>query len=174
MNESEDRLIECKLQLKGIQDSLDAVKVEKAKALAEMAEIEKKIEEAKRPKLRHGDYGKLSGGNSYFFNDSHGCNRPSERPFGIGQGGGGQQNADKQNPVIFGNIFDDLKAISEPLEKFEIADVYGDKLIVSRVHNQGLHFNISSTSGCARNALNFNEKQEAVLITNLRRMLRSR
>ena len=116
----QQKLAENKIKREQNAKDLAGAHAETAKLKEEMAEIESQLAEAKKPKLRHGDYGTLSGGGLYFFNDSHNCNPPSERPFGIGQAGGGQVNADEYGPVILGNIFDDLKARQENVREFEI------------------------------------------------------
>jgi hypothetical protein len=73
--------------------------------------------EKSKPKLRHGDYGYCGKPNIYnmYFVDG----RPV-RPFGISDNGG-QEFIDE--PIhefkAVGNIFDDLKALSEPLEEYE-------------------------------------------------------
>ncbi len=70
------------------------------------------------PKLRHGDYGyagKPSKNNMYFIDG-----RPV-RPFGISNDGGQEMiDAPYHQFKAVGNIFDDLKAMSEDVKEFKI------------------------------------------------------
>jgi hypothetical protein len=125
MNESEDRLKECKLQLKGIDDSLNAVKAEKAKALAEVADIEKKLAEAKRSELRHGDlrHGDLRHwpmASKGHYDGLWSITDTSDSEYGkqVWIDGAGREIKADGNPripdsVLMFNLIDDLKAISE-------------------------------------------------------------
>jgi hypothetical protein len=123
MNESEDRLIECKLQLKGIDDALDAVKAEKAKALAEVAEIEKKIEEAKRRMMRSGDM---------FYSCNNGkpvlITKSAPNAEGVFENGS-MAFFDRDyyiKTVVMLNGFDDLKAMQEDVPSNEIFEFVTD------------------------------------------------
>ena len=84
---------------------------------------EKELAELEKPELRHGDYGVLHGGR-YFVNCDHSLHAREKRPFGISDYGGGQCGFDRYADDFekYGNIFDDLKAMSKPLTEFEIRD----------------------------------------------------
>lgn len=94
---------------------------EKVKRLADSSvnKLKAQLAEAEKPKLKSGDYGydchlfKIAPADPRVFLGEHhyGCN-------------GG--DCDK-TPLkfVYGNIFADLKALAEPLEEFEINDVYG-------------------------------------------------
>jgi len=103
------------------QASLYAVDVDLASIQAnkvmledEKEELEKQLREAKEPKLRNGDYG---------INESDGSEfvltlQSSQNKFFYSDGGG-EIDALKHasDHVIYGNIFDDLKAMQENVEE---------------------------------------------------------
>ncbi len=123
-----------------------------------------------KPELRHGDYGRITStvgdedgiviADGQHELDFYGDDRNS--PF--------VKNMIHREVSVLGNIFDDLKAISEPLTEFEIMDARGDKLVVTINMSNELHFKIKPSGNFADNCLAFDSKAAKELILNLRRL----
>lgn len=117
---------------------------------AGIAKIEKV--EAEKPKLRHGDYGIGPAGpwcrvHGSTWWDTKDCSGPSH------------QDADVFIPYRLGNIFDDLKAMAEPLEEF-VERGFNHHIH----HSDKLHGSIMMRSSC------YSIKQLEEYIMKLRRM----
>ena len=86
-----------------------------------MADVEKELAEAEKPELRHGDWWIKEGvGINIFLKEHVGARREfvATKDFVLTNIG-----SDYNGEPILGNIFDDLKALSEPLLSFQ-ADVH--------------------------------------------------
>ena len=92
-----------------------------------MDKAKKDLEALDKPELRHGDYGISSQGVGTIVM-GNGTQAIDHRGDGatcdIGRRQGGKYATDS-NSRLLGNIFDDLAAISEPLEEFETKDSDG-------------------------------------------------
>jgi len=124
----------------------------------EIERLEGLIKEEAKPKLRHGDC--IFGKNSkrwYFYNKSE--------DFAIGEDGG-QCDATlhfKDTPVAL-NTFDHLKAMSEPLEEFEVPS-----LIPTLKQKAGAHISadgkgicLDFESGCGTVRFDFDKTTEYI------------
>ncbi len=88
--------------------------------------------EEKKPELRHGDYGHHPEyGNAVFINPAR-CDNKGE--FELEDGGYCSIDI-RRDFVIFGNIFDDLKAQGEDLEEFEVKSTSS---LIRFVQDQGV------------------------------------
>ena len=84
-----------------------------AEANKEVDRLAKELAEAEKPvKLRHGDYG-FVGTDGILVTDGRNDERQDYNNFGI-------VGEYLEAKGVLGNIFDDLKAISKPLEEFEV------------------------------------------------------
>lgn len=89
-----------------------------------VAALEAQLAEAEKPELRHGNYGQFADKSALlltFWNSDE--NKMQYAYKGSEDGEEGIYEADEGEGVWFGNIFDDLKALSEPLYNFT-ADVH--------------------------------------------------
>ena len=104
-----------------IYEDIESLKVNYNKTTKDIAELNAKIADEAKPKLRHGDYGRLHS-------------TVNDHAFGIALSVGGKlsfydtstklpYSTDVKNrkATIFSNIFDDLKARQEDVTKFEIS-----------------------------------------------------
>lgn len=98
---------------------LNKAKCIHAEASELIADLEKELTEAEKPKpLEHGDCG-WSGdsGYPYIVQNNH-----DRKDYGMGEKGGQIKISETGFKVAF-NAFADLKAISEPLEEFKFNDL---------------------------------------------------
>ena len=105
---------------KRIERDITAIKTCITNYEADLAEAEKELAELEKPELKHGDYGiRNIDKESCLIMDSRNnegslCIRTND------DNGGECVMPSKRNTNVLGNIFDDLKALSEPLEEFVI------------------------------------------------------
>ena len=140
---------------------------------ASRSDIARKIEvlraelaEAKKPKLRHGDYG--------IGNSTMRIALWDERERKLTQGGCNTfpcGDSYLKPSSILGNIFDDLKALQEPLKEFEI-DGSGYKLTAKAQPNSDILLSIAGY-GEDRISTFIPLKRIPKLILNLRRVERT-
>ena len=102
-----------------LEAQIEQNQTERELLIKEGQRLHAELEEVTKPDLRHGDYGtgrsgdnapyfRLNAGNNIY--NEHGVKNPSGRA--------------AQKDVWLGNIFADLKMLSEPLEKFEVSGQY--------------------------------------------------
>lgn len=106
-----------KEELQAKRDELQKHSLETVERLSQLdIEIEALLAEESKPKLRHGDYGTSEYGNCprLYIRDKDGMNWCSGEELKYGLTGNGTDN------TILGNIFDDLTALQEDVESFEI------------------------------------------------------
>ncbi len=113
--------------IKEIEDSIIANKASRVILEASLAESKAKLAELDKPELRHGDYG--------FDKDDDGCMvlqlHDGDSGKTLHESHAGSRYAYVNEPkgdafvpkVKLGNIFDDLKALAEPLEEFQICNI---------------------------------------------------
>lgn len=109
-----------------LRETLKDLQTLKTRLSTSIGNLEAQLTEPEKPKLRHGDYGrsKSSDGKAV-----------DPRIYANGHSWGlvGSDHCD-ETPLyyVFGNIFDDLKALAaEPLEEFEI----GENIKLSKGHS---------------------------------------
>jgi hypothetical protein len=114
---------------RAIFDDIESLRRNEEKADKEIAEILADIEAAKKPKLRHGDYG--FGGNwESSTNENFIYTEQTDGGKAFYESGMGQINVIHSKHSVFGNIFDDLKASQEDVTEFKVKDIDGDTLTV--------------------------------------------
>jgi len=128
-------MTEKEIAEKMIRDGKEAL----ASALAMIASAEAELAEIDKPKLRHGDYGYSQKEKPCIMiadwdDDVLFCGNRS-------MGKKGQITS--RCSVILGNIFDDLKAMAEPLEEFDIRCTANKRDIIS-AHFDGEHIQMSN------------------------------
>ena len=82
------------------------------------------LAEEKKPELRHGNYGINDNGKKFIILD--GVIHWEEDSYPDGQRISALPNPTIRPELILGNLFDDLKAMSEPLTEFEIRNTESD------------------------------------------------
>ena len=92
---------------------------------AEITELESHLAEAEKPKLKHGDYGHDEDGGDRFVVIEQSTLFGSPKAFYANQNGQVDVNESTVSRIRLGNIFDDLKALAEPLKEFEYGDITG-------------------------------------------------
>ncbi len=113
-----------------------------------------------KPELRHGDYGIGSNWQDKDI-DAFVYTRQGKVEKAFYSNGMGQINVTHAKHPILGNIFDDLKAIAEPLTEFEVGS---ECFKFNAVLSKNGRFNMS-TQGCWMNSVTFDE-----IVLNLRRL----
>jgi len=100
-----------------LEAKLEELKEHKQTTDDRIAELEQQIAEAKKPKLRHGDYGFggnwATGPNAFIYTDQsrNAEERESEKAYYDNRMG--QINVNHAKHPVLGNIFDDLAAMAE-------------------------------------------------------------
>jgi hypothetical protein len=140
---NEQKLAENKIKLGQNAKDLAGVQAETSKLKAEMAEIEAKLEEAKKPVLRHGDYGFGSNWDKQNIDAFIYTKQTTDNKTFYASGMGQVDTISSKHPVI-GNLFDDLKAMQTEVTECEVscerfggdkitATICGDKVIIDHV-----------------------------------------
>ncbi len=123
--DTEAKLKEVEVKLE--QNAADMRAIEGAAAVIglEITNLKATLAEEQKPKLRHGDYGYSDRNNGNFLvlenNDDGLCYWDK----GFGLGAQIDTSDGRKHFVKSGNIFDDLKAMSEELEEFTVEDSIG-------------------------------------------------
>ncbi len=124
LEESIKKLAETMIKQEQNAVDIAAVQTLKDKLAEDITELERKIEESKKPELRHGDYGYAS-------------EEPELRLWVDCDDGLQWCNEDivkgtscDAHAVALGNIFDDLDALKEDVDGFEIKCGSGDSMII--------------------------------------------
>jgi len=107
-------IAEAQLRRNAITGDIESLTVSQIEADRDISRLKAELAEAKKPKLRHEDYGITTAGNPWikiredvFWLNEGSIESPTEMPLSYFSN-------------TFGNLGDDLKAIQEPLEEFSI------------------------------------------------------
>ena len=146
---------------KRIERDITAIKTCITNYKADLAEAEKELTELEKPELKHGDYGLTE----------RDCPRieliHNNESWHVGETGNMDNARVSNHPAdtILGNIFADLKALSEPLEEFELEN--GKHIAISgrwydsgnlRIH-QGTEFIVIAKKSIPEFILNLRRMQ---------------
>lgn len=128
-----------------------------------VAKLELDLAEAEKPELRHGDYGICKS-------NEHMClyvkRKNQMELFGERYGSGYPQDTPLSDHKILGNIFDDLKALSEELKEFEVENGLYETIKVTLT---GGMLKFRDEDGFVL----IKESEIPALILNLRRLIRA-
>ena len=137
-----EKIAEAQVKRNAIFADIESLRADETAADEELATLKSELAEAKKPELRHGDYGLGTnwGADSidaFVYTDQSRTDKlEQEKAYYANRMG--QINVDHAKHSVLGNIFDDLKAVTEPLTGFEVECLshMGDKISVSIVDNE--------------------------------------